>query len=203
LIFGLEFPILNKFEKEEKVIELYKQGKTLKEIAIIVHMSFRDISRIIKKYERKITLEAKKGEENNQKIKKLSLSSQAFILYQEGKKPSEVKVLLDIPFKKTMMYWAQYLKSIRMFECFEFYQDYRYDILTLLSINNFIKRNNVDGKDIANVLRTANDIINLNQTYSNRKAEIEKLKQMKNSYSLKQNTEYQLLPLGLPEYYYY
>ena len=28
---------------------------------------------------------------------------------------------------------------------------------------NFIKRNNVDGKDIVNVLRTANDVINLNQ----------------------------------------
>ena len=49
----MEFPILNKFEKEKKVSELHKQGKTLKEIATIVHMSFRDISNIIKTYERK------------------------------------------------------------------------------------------------------------------------------------------------------
>ena len=27
-----------------------------------------------------------------------------------------------------------------------------------------MKRNNIDGKDIVNVLRTVNDIINLNQT---------------------------------------
>jgi hypothetical protein len=62
----------------------------------------------------------------------------------------------------------------------------------------------VYGKDIVNVLRTANDIINLNQNYSNLKAEIEKLKQNKNNYSLNQNTtNYQpLLPLGLPQYYY-
>ena len=61
----MEFPILNKFEKEKKVIELHKQGKTLKEIATIIHMSFRDISKIIKVYERKIRLQAKKGEINH------------------------------------------------------------------------------------------------------------------------------------------
>ena len=42
---------LNKFEKEKRVIELHKQGKTIKEIAKEVHMAFRDISKIIKKYE--------------------------------------------------------------------------------------------------------------------------------------------------------
>ena len=91
-----------------------------------------------------------------------------------------------------------------MFECYEFYQDYRYDIPTLLSIANFIKRNNVDGKDIVNVLRTANDVVNLNQTYTNLKTEIEKLKQNKNNYLLNQNTlrNHQLMPLGpLPGYY--
>ena len=200
----MEFPILNKFEKEKKVIELHKEGKTLKEIAVILHMSFRDISKIIKKYENKIRLETKR-EENNQSniMKKPSLSSQAFILYQEGKKPSEVKVLLDIPFKKAMICWAQYLKSIRMFECFEFYQEFSYDIPTFLSIKNFIKRNNISGNNIANVLRTVNDVINLNQIISNLKAEIEGLKQMKNNFSLNKNTNYQpLLPLGLPKYYY-
>jgi len=57
----LEFPTLNKFEKEQKVIHLHsKEGKTLKDIATIVHMSFRDIAKIIKKYERQKELQAKK-----------------------------------------------------------------------------------------------------------------------------------------------
>ena len=67
-----------------------------------------------------------------------------------------------------------------------------------------MKRNNIDGKDIVNVLRTANDVINLNQKLLNLKAEIEKLKQIKNNYSLNQNTmrNHQLPPLGpLPRYY--
>ena len=94
--------------------------------------------------------------------------------------------------------------SIRMYECFEFYQDHSYDIPTILSINTFLERNDIYGKDIVNVLRTANDVINLNQTIINLKTEIERLKQTKNNYSLNQNTmkNLQPVPLGpLPRYY--
>jgi DNA-binding NarL/FixJ family response regulator len=43
---------LNKTEKEKLVIELYNKGKTIREIAKEVHMSFGDISIIIKKFYR-------------------------------------------------------------------------------------------------------------------------------------------------------
>ena len=191
---------LNKFEKEKKVIELHKQGKTISEIAPIVHMSFRDISKIIKAYDKKISLQQSKKDDTQSTTKKLSQSSQAFILFRRGKKIEEVKVLLDIPFKFAIKYWVQYLKSIRMYECFEFYQNHSYNIPTFLSINTFLERNDIYGKDIVNVLRTANDVINLNQTIINLKAEIEKLKQTKNNYLLNQNM--QPVPLGpLPRYY--
>jgi transposase len=66
---------LNKFEKEKRVIELHLAGKTIREIAKEVHISFRDISKLIKAYEKKVRLETKK-EENNQQptTKKLSSS---------------------------------------------------------------------------------------------------------------------------------
>jgi len=201
----MEFPILNKFEKEKKVIELHKQGKTLKEIATIVHMSFRDISRIIKIYERKKELQAKREESNQStQTKKSSISTQAFKLFRDGKKLTEVAIELEIPARKAMKLWSQFLRLERMEECYEFYQDYRYDIPTLLSIATFMKRNNVFGKDIVNILRTANDVINLNQNYSNLKTEIEKIEQKKNNYSLNQNNmrNHYLPPLGpLPRYY--
>jgi DNA-binding Lrp family transcriptional regulator len=197
---------LNKFEKEKKVIELHsKEGKTLKEIAKIVKMSFRDISKIIKAYERKITLQAKRKENNQQTTtKKPSLSSRGFKLFSDGKKPTEVVIELDVPPEKVEKLWSQFLKLERMEECYDFFQHCQYDIPVLLSINNFIKRNNMSGKDIASVLRTANNVNNLNQIHSNLKIEIEKLKQTKNNYSLNQNTNnyQQPVPLGpLPSYY--
>src|SRR5215207_10892440 len=134
------------------VIELHIQGKTIRQIAPIVHMSFRDISKIIKAYERKEELQAKRKVRNQSSFpKKPSLSTQSFILYKEGKQIDDVKILLDIPFNLASRYWKQYLKSIGMFESYEFYQDYSYDIPTFLSINNFMKKNNVSGDNIANV----------------------------------------------------
>src|SRR5687768_11782276 len=143
---------LNKFEKRDLVIKLHKEGKTYREIAHIAHISPRDIKLIIKKYEQNLGSNQRRKENNQEPMtKKLSLSSQAFTLFKESKKLDEVKVLLDIPFKIALRYWKHYLQSIRMFESFEFYQEHSYDIPTLLSINNFIKSNNISGKDIARV----------------------------------------------------
>jgi transposase len=41
--------ITSRAEKEARVIELYNQGKTIRDIAREVHMSFGSISEIIKK----------------------------------------------------------------------------------------------------------------------------------------------------------
>jgi predicted nucleic acid-binding protein len=49
---------------KKRVIEMYLQNKTISEIAKKVPMSFRDISQIIKTYQRKKELQAKR-EENN------------------------------------------------------------------------------------------------------------------------------------------
>jgi len=196
---------LNKFEKEKRVIERHIQGKTIRQIAPEVHKNFSDISKIIKAYERKKELEAKiKLRNQSSQPKKPPISTQAFKLFRDGIKLTDVAIDLEIPADKAEKLWSQFLRLERMEDCYEFYQDHSYDIPTFLSINNFIKRNNVSGNNITNVLRKANDVNNLNQTFSNLKAEIEKLKQTKNNYLLNKNTNYlpQLLPLGLPKYYY-
>ena len=41
--------ILNKKEKEELVVKLHQENKTMRQIAEIVHMSFKDIGAIIRR----------------------------------------------------------------------------------------------------------------------------------------------------------
>jgi transposase len=74
---------LNKQEKEQRIIELYLQNKTIREIAKEVHMTFSPISKIIKAFERKA-----KREESNQltQPKNPPISTQAFKLFRDGKK---------------------------------------------------------------------------------------------------------------------
>jgi transposase len=205
LIIGLEFPILNKFEKEKKVIELHKQGKTLKEIAKIVHMSFRDISRIIKAYERKKELQAKKEEnKTSSQTKKLSKCSQAYQLFLDGNNPVKVAIDLSLNYIEVRKYWTEFLRLRNMKKLYNIFIDNEVHLDYLFKIYYFMLRNEIPLKDWENILRIVHDVINLNQTHSNLKAEIDKLKQTKNNYSLNQNiTNYQQpVPLGpLPRYY--
>jgi hypothetical protein len=182
---------LNKFEKKKKVIELHKQGKTIRQIAPEVHKNFRDISNIIKAYERKKELQDKRKENNqsNQKpAKKLSLSSRAFTLFSDGKTPVQVAVDLNIDFHRVRKHWTEYLRLKNMTKLYNIYIEDESHLDYLFKINYFLLRNKIPIKDCENVLRIAYDITKLYKTHSNLKAEIEKLEQIKKDYS------FQILP---------
>ena len=80
--------MLSRTEKEQRVIELYQQGKTIREIAHDVHMSFGDIGAIIRKV---IGLQddSNKSKEQQDKPSTIALSkdTQAFALFSDGKSP--------------------------------------------------------------------------------------------------------------------
>jgi len=193
-----EFP-LNKFEKEKRVIEMHLAGMTIRQIASEVHMSFTPISKIIKAYERKA-----KREESNQSTqpKKPPISTQAFKLFRDGKELTDVAIDLEIPARKVLKLCYQFPRLERMEDCYEFYKEHSYDIPRFLLIDTFMKRNNISVNDVGNVLREANDVVNLNKIISNLKAEIEKLEQIKKDYSFQILPPLQPLPRHLYGYYY-
>src|SRR5215217_2037367 len=76
----------NRSQKEKRVIELYEQGKTIREIAEEVHMSFAAIISIIKKH----TGEDKDKEKTTSKV------TQAIKLFSQGKSPVDVVIELEL-----------------------------------------------------------------------------------------------------------
>ena len=96
--------VLNKYDKEELVIKMHQEGKTIREIAHAAHMSFGDIGRII----RKIEGPANDGTDVN--LSNKSKSTQALYLFEQGKKPIDVAIELDIPYSEVedlqQEYWA-------------------------------------------------------------------------------------------------
>jgi hypothetical protein len=174
---------LNKFEKEKRVIELHSvEGKTIRDIAKEVHMSFKDISNIIKAYERKKRLLTNRENNNpSTKTRNLSISSQAFKLFLDNKKPTFVAIELDIAPEKVEKLWYQFLKFERMEQGYEFFQEFEYNIPSFLIMGNFFKNNHVHTNNIAGILKDAKDIISLQSQRSFLKREIEELKQIKNN----------------------
>ena len=172
---------LNKFEKRDLVIKLHKEGKTYSEIAHIAHVSLRDIKPILKKYERKV--ETKKGEVNNQKTtKKLSLSSQAYDLFLNGKTPIQTCIDLRLDFQRVRKYWKEFLLLQNMKDLYNIYIENEYHLDYLLHIYYFMLRNKIPKTDCEIVLQNAGTVITLNNSISTLKLECETWQRVKNKY---------------------
>ena len=74
-----------------------------------------------------------------------------------------------------------------MYEAYEFYKDFQYEISRLLTINNFINNNHININNIADILRNAKTILDLQVKYSILKYEIECLQQTKNNLQYSQD----------------
>jgi predicted DNA-binding protein YlxM (UPF0122 family) len=82
--------VLSREEKEKMVLDLYYNKCYLQDIAKELRMSSNQIREIIKRHEEKNNTIANKK-------KMLSLSSQAYKMFSEGKTNVEVAIKLDIP----------------------------------------------------------------------------------------------------------
>ena len=97
--------LLNKHQKKALVIEFYKQGKTRRQIAETVHMSFKDIADIINEYT---------GEDEQVNKPEKSKDSRAFELFLQGKQSVEVAIELDMPADKVEELHVQYWRLSKL-----------------------------------------------------------------------------------------
>jgi transposase len=99
--------ILIRQERERLVIDLYNQGKTYREISKEARISPRDIGVILNKVMEEKTEGLKEeqlqqednninADNNQEQQRRLSLSTQSYKLFSEGKTPLEVAIVLNL-----------------------------------------------------------------------------------------------------------
>jgi hypothetical protein len=138
---------LNKKQKEEKVIELYKQGKTVREIAKIVHMSFGDICSIIKKFTDNET--GKNIEKNNE----ISPETHAIKLFSKGRTPIEVKIALNMQTEEVERYYKDYWKLKGLHELCRYYEtEIKKDLHSFLKLYKNVRSLGIQDYEIVHVL---------------------------------------------------
>ena len=175
--------LLNKFEKEKRVIALhFVEGKTIRDIAKEVHMSFRDISKIIKEYRRKQVKRENTNKNNATSTKKQLRCNKAYALFLNGKTPVQASIDLQIDFDEVRKYWTQFLLLQNMKDLYNIYIDNEYHLDYLLAIYFFMLRNKIPKKDCEIVLRNAHTVINLNNSISNLRLECETWQRVKNNH---------------------
>jgi IS30 family transposase len=87
--------------RERQVIELYKQGKSTRDIAKELRMSLRDISIILRKNQASHGIVIMDNGNNNNNKSPNQKSTQAYKLFSEGRKPVDVAILLNLSEKDT------------------------------------------------------------------------------------------------------
>jgi transposase len=111
--------------KRDRVIDLYKEGKNMREIAKDVHMSFSVIGKIIRESNGQTAPEPEKPKSNRAK---------AFQMFTEGKDTIEVLQILDLGYNEVMEYYGEYLTLKNMIEFIDFYRKNQRYIPFLLKV---------------------------------------------------------------------
>jgi hypothetical protein len=139
---------LNKHQKKTLVIELYKQGKTRRQIAEIVHMSFKDIANIVNEYT---------GEDKQVNKPEKSKYACAFELFLQGKQSVEVAIELDMPADKVEELHVQYWRLSKLDDLEILYHEAEYSLSLLLQLHEILKEKRVTkNKDICELIELAN-----------------------------------------------
>ena len=143
--------VLNRRDKEQLVIKLHQEGKTIREIASSAHMSFGDIGSIIRK------IEGQDEEVKTKDIKNKSKDTQALFLFSSGKKPIDVAVELDISASEVQNILEEFWALNDLHELALVSNEIKGDMSSFLKLFHCLKeRRMLDEKNISKLIRYAN-----------------------------------------------
>jgi len=144
--------VLNRRDKEQLVIKLHQEGKTIREIASIAHLSFSDIGSIIRRIDGKV--------DDDVGLKNKSKYAQALFLFSKGKKPIDVSIELDLPASEVQNMLEEFWALTEVHELAFVYHEIKTFLPSFLKLFHCLKNNKMlSEKHISNVLRyVGNDL---------------------------------------------
>jgi hypothetical protein len=147
----MQMTLLNKKEKEDLVVKLYHENKTIRQIAEIVHMSFSDTGAIIRRIN---------GQDNDKyidtKFSNKTKATQALYLFDHDKKPIEIAIELDIPYGEVIDLQLEFWALKELYDLPLVYHELKHDFDSFLKLFKILKKNKIlNERDIYRILRYA------------------------------------------------
>jgi hypothetical protein len=132
------------------VLDLYNQGKSTREIAEEVRMSFRDIRAILNK-----AIEEK--ETSKEQAEKMSQSTHAYKLFSECKSPVQVAIALNIREPEVARFYVEYWRLRQLYSLNKIYEEIKDDIGPFVNLYILAKVARMDVQNVINLLEIANN----------------------------------------------
>jgi hypothetical protein len=200
-------------ERERRVLELYDQGKSTREIAKELRMSLRDIGFILKKGQvnHGIVTITDNGNNsncsNNNNKPSNEKATQAYKLFSEGNKPVEVAIQLNLSEKEVTRYFTEYWRLKGLYGLYDIYQESKGNLSYILKLCRAAKRQGITADNIEWFVNMVNigtyNIPDLQKQYAKLQDEVQiidhqkvmskaELDNMNNQVSILRRTMYQL-----------
>ncbi len=173
--------ILNRQQKEKLIIDLLNQGVSVPQIAKQAHVSFSDIKKIRMKETGDVSEDQK---QEDQKKKQLSIPSQAFRLFLEGKSVVEVAIGLDLPTDQVLKIHSDYLILRNMGMASRVLTENRKNLAAYLKLFDFLDGNNVKAEDLNHAVELAQNLSNLKKEKVQLEYDIDTLMESKKYYEM-------------------
>ena len=149
--------MLTKAEKEKRVIELFEQNKTYREIAQEVHMSPNDISNVVKRY----TGEAVQLQTNGkpeQQLKQKTIDTRAFTLFEAGYTLLQVSIELNLKSGDITRLYKEYCDLKGLHGLSKVYEELGKDITTFIKFYHKTKNAGLDPRHVVDALNIVEQI---------------------------------------------
>ena len=163
--------MLTQEEKETLVIELYKQGKTRREITEQVHMSFSPIGDIIKRFE---------GVESKEK-NSLSKETKALKLFSKGKDLVYVATKLDMKPEDVKRLYSEYLNLKGRDDLTKFYYEQGDEFLPFVQSYNTLRSKGISTLKVIGLAELVDKIPYVESNYKEKSDSIQGMLQQAQS----------------------
>jgi hypothetical protein len=156
--------MLARKEKQKLVINLYKQDKTVREIAKEVHMSFSNISAIIKR---------EFGDED------VTKDAQILKLFEKGTKPIDIAIEFNLSANEVQRLHREYRSLCEMNQLNKIYDELGDKIESLVQLYKTMQKLGLSSEEIAKAVKYGNDLPILELRYVNLKDEVKHIEVQK------------------------
>lgn len=167
---------MNRQQRERQVVSLRRQGKTYREIAEEVRISFSQIKTILDKYGTDDDIfeyhnNSVKGskEEDDTDTAYLPISSRAYKLFSEGKTPLQVSIALNLRAPEVKVLYQEYWELRRMYSLVRTYDEVGdKGISNLLRLHQSCKVQQISNEEVMEYLTIyGNDLPMVKREYDN------------------------------------
>jgi hypothetical protein len=169
-------------EREKNVLELYKNGRSTRDIAKELRMSLRDISTILRdnQVNHRIPLmdnDINNNNGNNNNKSPNEKATPAYKLFSKGTKLSDVAIELGLREKEASKLFGEFLRLKGQQELYDIYLDEKYYLRSVLKLHRLMKREGMTTDNIewfVNMVNTGTyKIPEIQKQYEKAKDELE------------------------------